>query len=344
MTDDAEMTRRAFTALAVGAASGVLAASPAAAAREGDRPRPAFDYDAVVVGGGPAGLSAALLLGRSCRRVLVCDAGKPRNTPSPAVHGFFSRDGVRPGDLLKIGRDQLKAYAVEWHDGLVTDAERLQSGFQVTVGKEKAVTTRTLVLATGVTDELPDIPGVKEWWGTGALHCPYCHGWEVRDKPWAFTGPPEAVVEKATLLRGWTKSLTYLSNGPVELTAGQTAWLTTQKVAVRSEAIVGMEGKDGKLTAVVFAGGRRLDVAAVFVHAKLVQRSDLPKRLGCKFVADGRLAGMVETDPAGATAVAGLYVVGDASAAGLMSVVGAVADGAAAASAANMVMLKDDVG
>ncbi len=285
-------------------------------AEEKQAPQAKFDYDVVIVGGGPAGLSAALVLGRSCRKVLVCDAGKPRNHTSAAVHGFFSRDGISPAELLKIGREQLEPYAVEWHDGRVDEAEKVETGFKVTLGKDKVVVARKLVLATGVTDKLPDIPGIRDWWGIGVLHCAFCHGWEVRDE---------------------------LTNGRPRPTADLLKWLKDHRVAVREEKIAGLDGKEGKLTGVTFDGGQPLGVRAVFVLPESVQRSDLPKKLGCKVLTEGRQAGTVETDAFGATAVPGLYVIGDASSAGMQSVPGAVSDGSMVGVAVQRALVKEDV-
>jgi thioredoxin reductase len=336
--------REAIALLAGGTAASFLAAETNAHA-EGEKAPPAkFDYDVVIVGGGPAGLSAALVLGRSCRKVLVCDAGKPRNHTSPAVHSFFSRDGISPAELLEVGREQLKPYAVEWHDGRVDEAEKVETGFKVRLGKDKAVVARKLVLATGVTDKLPDIPGIRDWWGTGVLHCPFCHGWEVRDKPWAYTAPAEQAVERATLFLGWTKALTYLTHGGPRPTADQAKWLKDHRVAVREEKIAGLDGMDGKLTGVTFDGGPPLGARAVFVLPESVQRSELPKKLGCKVLTEGRQAGVVETDAFGATSVPGLFVIGDASSARPdQTVAGAVSDGGKAGFAVQIALVKEDV-
>lgn len=339
-----EPSRRDALAAGVTTVGGLLAAGSTTAQEEPKVNAPDRKYDVVVIGGGPAGLSAALVLGRACRKVLVVDSGTGRNAPARAVHGFFTRDGDAPTDLRTIGREQLKPYAVTTHDGTATAAEPTKGGFEVTLNGKAVVACRKLILATGMTDTLPDLPGIRDWWGSGVLHCPYCHGWEVRDRPWAFIAPPEYVVERATLFLGWTKNLTYLTNGAPRPAPEQTKWLAAHKVGVREERITELEGKDRKLTAIAFEGGPRLETAAVFAFTKLAQRSDLPKRLGCKLVTGGPLAGMVETTPLGVTSVPGVYAVGDASSTGIPSVAGAVADGAAAAGAANHALLTEDAG
>src|SRR6266700_418296 len=315
MNETKDLSRReAIALLAGGTAAGILAAETNAHAEEKQAPQAKFDYDVVIVGGGPAGLSAVLVLGRSCRKVLVCDAGKPRNHTSAAVHAFFSRDGISPAELLKIGREQLEPYAVEWHDGRVDEAEKL-----------------------------PDIPGIRDWWGIGVLHCPFCHGWEVRDESWACIAPAEQAVEWVTLLSGWSKSLTYLTNGGPRPTADQLKWLKDHRVAVREEKIAGLDGKEGKLIGVTFDGGQPLGVRAVFVAPESVQRSDLAKKLGGKVLTEGRQAGTIETDPFGATSVPGLYVIGDASSVGMQSVPGAVSDGSMVGVAIQRALVKEDI-
>lgn len=351
MTSTNDMNRRDAITLMAGATTGLaftcattglMFAGTATHAEEKRMPPAKFDYDVVIVGGGPSGLSAALVLGRSCRKVLLCDAGKPRNNTSPAVHGFFSRDGISPSELLKIGRDQLQPYAVERHDGRIDEVDKIEAGFSVRLGPDQSVTTRKLILATGITDKLPDIPGIQDWWGTGVLHCPFCHGWEVRNEPWAYVCPTEDAIERATLFLGWTKSLTFLTNGEGRLTPDQAKWLAEHGVAVREETITKLDGNDGKLTKVALDKSNPLNVKALFVHGEMVQRSDLPRRLGCKFVTEGKQAGLVETDPFGGTSVPGLYVVGDASVTGFMNVTGAVADGASVGAAVQGAMLKED--
>ena len=314
MTTTTEVSRRDAIALIAGATTGLFVTGSETHAEEKKVPPAKFDYDVVIVGGGPSGQRAALVLGRACRKVLVCDQGKPRNHTSPAVHGFFTRDGISPAELLKVGRDQLKPYAVEWRDAGVTDAEKVDGGFRVELRDGKAVTARKLILATGLTDDRPAIDGLPALWGTGVLHCPYCHGWEVRDTPWGFIARGEQAVEWGSELRGWTTKLTLCSDGPAGLTDAGRRTLKDRGVGVREELIKRLDGETGVLQAVVFEGGERLELAALFVRTTMVQRSPLPKKLGCKLAsADGGFTDAVDADPFGATAVPGLYVVGDAS-------------------------------
>jgi thioredoxin reductase len=203
-------------------------------------------YDVVVVGGGSAGLSAALVLGRSRRRTLLLDAGEPRNAPSSGVHGFFSRDGIPPQELLKIGREQLEPYpSVEVRSARVTGTSGENGDFEVILDDGAVVRSRKLLLATGVVDELPDKPGFKEFWGRGVYHCPYCHGWEVRDRPLAVLTPGEGAAERAAFIRNWSRDLVLLTDGPANLNEEGRRTLRALDIPVGEERISHLEGEPG---------------------------------------------------------------------------------------------------
>ncbi len=205
-----------------------------------------FKYDVVVVGGGSAGLSAALVLGRSRRRTLVLDAGEPRNAPSSGVHGFFTRDGILLKELLDIGREQLEPYpSVEVRSARVTGASGENGDFEVVLDGGTVTRARKLLLATGVVDELPDKPGFEELWGRSVYHCPYCHGWEVRDRPLAVLSSDERAAERAAFIRNWSRDLVLLTDGPANLNEEGRRTLRALGIPVREEKISHLEGDPG---------------------------------------------------------------------------------------------------
>ncbi len=276
--------------------SGVMKEAASVPSEEAGRAR----YDAVIVGAGTAGLSAALLLGRSRRRVLVLDGGEPRNAPSAGVHGFFTRDGVSPGELLEIGREQLEPYGgVEYRVERATGVSGSDGAFEVVLEGGETVSARKLVLATGVVDELPERPGFKELWGRGVYHCPYCHGWEVRDRPLAVMAGGEEVLERSVLIRNWSRELVALTDGS-SLGDEARARLDALGVPVREERISRLEGKsDGSegLLRVVFEDGSSIEREGLFYGPPQRQRSPLAKALGCEIVAMGPALEVVKADP-----------------------------------------------
>jgi thioredoxin reductase len=296
-------------------------------------------FDCIIVGAGPAGLSAALILGRCRRRVLVCDAGRPRNYASHELHGFLSRDGISPAELLKVGREQLGRYAsVELREIEVVNAKCESDTFEVTLADGNSVRSRKLLLATGVVDRIPEIEGLREMYGRSVFHCPYCDGWERRDQPIAVYGSGEHGLGLALELTVWGRDLVLCTNGPSGLEEKDLKRLRLHGIEVREEPIARLEGDDGMLREIVFTSGERLRRDALFFSTGNYQRSELPLKLGCDFTEKGA----VQTGKYEITARPGLYVAGDASEAVQLAII-AAAEGASAAFAINTDLLKEDL-
>ena len=293
-------------------------------------------FDAVVVGGGPAGLSAALALGRATRRVLLAADGPGRNARASAAHNVFTRDGTPPGELVRIGLDQLRPYDVTVRRERVSRAAAGPDGFTLTLGDEAVVRARGLVLAFGVRDILPATPGFEELWGRGVFHCPYCHGWEVAHRPLALYGRGEAALHLAQLVRGWSRDLVLFTDGPAELPDDELARIRASGIVVREERVERLIGADG-LEAVVLEGNEALPRDALFLIPKQELRSDLPLQLGCGLADDGR----VEADALGRTAVPKVFVAGDAGP-NPQSVAVAAASGTVAGAALNNDLLVEE--
>jgi thioredoxin reductase len=264
--------------------------------------------DVVIVGAGPAGLSAALMLGRARRTVLLCDSGQPRNAGVHAMHGFLSRDGMDPAALRQAGRDQLRPYpTVQVHATQVRTVTRDAERFTVTLGDGTTEQARRLLLATGVVDELPPIPGLAELWGRGVFNCPYCDGWEVRDQPLAVLASDPRNHQLALQLTRWSPDVLLCSNGTAGLDDDARRLLAAHKVGLREEPIARLDSGDGRLERIVFTEGEPVARTAAFLHAPPRQRSDLPRELGCTLGEDGS----VMVGDLGQTSVQGVLAAGD---------------------------------
>jgi thioredoxin reductase len=296
-------------------------------------------YDCIVVGAGPAGLSGALMLGRCRRTVLLCDAGQRRNARAAGIHGYLTRDGVDPGEFVRRALAELQQYpTVELRRAEIVDARRTSGGFTVVAAGGLEFSARKLLLATGVVDELPDVEGLQDLYGKSVHHCPYCDGWEWRDQPIAVLGRGDDGTALALGLTGMTDDLVMCTDGPSGLTDEQEEQLVGCGVEVREERIVRLEGTAGMLDRIVFAEGEPLPRRALFVCAGQHQRSTLAARLGCRFNAKGT----VQTGTCEATNVPGVYVAGDSSQEVQFAIV-AAAEGAEAAVAINKALLKEDL-
>ena len=295
-------------------------------------------YDVVVVGGGPAGLSAALMLGRCRRRVIVVDDGRPRNAPSQESHGFFTRDGSAPPELRRHGREQLVRYGVEVRAGRVEDARRDGGRFVVTVEGGDELVARRLLLATGLRDQVPAIEGIRALYGLSVFHCPYCDGWEVREQPLAAYGRGREGAEHALALLDWSDDVILCTDGARRIPAEMWEQLRAQGIRVRTEPIARLEGENGVLRRIVFRDGDAEPRRALFFHTGTEQRSDLAARLGCRFTRGGA----VRTGPLESTGVDGLFVAGDASH-DVKWIAVAAAEGAKAAFAINKSLRDEDL-
>jgi thioredoxin reductase len=295
-------------------------------------------YDVVIIGGGAAGLSAALVLSRARRNVCVVDAGAPRNAPAQHMHGYLSRDGVPPWELLMSGRKEVQQYGGDIVDDTVVDVvPDGRSAFSVLLAGGRRLSARRLLVTTGLRDELPDVPGLWERWARDVLHCPYCHGHEVRDRPLGVLGGTPGAVRYAQIVRQWTHDLVYFTP-PGTLTDTERSQLLARAIGVIEGTVEQLVIADDKLRGVRLGDGRIVPRDALFVPPRFVPNSSLLVGLGCDVDADG----WVTTDAGGRTSVPGVWAAGnvvDPRA----QVITAAGAGSAAAVALNGDLVEDDV-
>ena len=295
-------------------------------------------YDTVVVGGGPAGLSAGLVLGRCMRHALMCDDGRYRNARSDALHCYMGHDGIRPAELLDRARSQLKPYdTISTVRSSVTSIKKEDHRFAVAFKTGASVRARSIIVATGVVDELPAIPGIETLFGKSVHVCPYCDGWEHRNAPVAVYGRGDKGTNFAMLLRQWTDDLVLCTDGS-PLYAEQKDRLRRRGVEVREQAIESLMEKNGCLEAIRFKGGEALPRRALFFTTDQHPRSPLLEGLGCVYDEKGGLA----CDGDGKTNIPGVYVAGDVSRDVQLAII-AAAEGARAALAVNRFLLDQDL-
>lgn len=268
-------------------------------------------YDALVVGGGPAGLSAALLLGRSRRSVLVCDGGEPRNQPAAFAHSFLTRDGVPPAELRAIAVEQMAAYPrVELAQVTVVSLAGAEGEFFASLSDGREISARIVIFATGVRDALPSIPGLAELWGSGVIHCPYCDGWERQDEPLALLQNDEHSAWSSVFHRQWSRDFALFTNGPAVLTEAERAELSAKGVAIHEGTIERLERTENGVK-VVFSHGGSLTRRAIFVRPAQEPRTELARSLGCAIVQDDPARPLIQIDHLGRTTVPGVLACGD---------------------------------
>jgi len=292
-------------------------------------------YDVAIVGGGAAGLSAALVLGRARRRVAVIDAGAPRNAPAAHMQGFLSRDGMPPADLLAEGRKEVTSYGAELLSDQVVG---MSPGFVVHLASARAVTARRVLMATGAGDELPGIPGVRQRWGKDLLHCPYCHGWEVRDQPLGVLGGVPGSVQHALLVRQWSGDVVFFARTQ-DLTLAEQRQLESRGILVIPGEVARLVVEDDRLTGVELTDGRVVARTVVFVRPGNNPHDDgLLAGLGCELSE----AGFPAVDGTGLTSVPGVWAAGNV-ADPRAQVITAAGAGSAAAIAINIDLVREDV-
>ena len=293
--------------------------------------------DVLIVGGGPSGMSAALVLARARRRVIVCDHGHPRNAPSRAVHGYLTREGTAPHEFLRKARSEVLEYGVTLRDIEVTQLAPIEHGFEAQLKDGTRVRSRAALIATGVTDRLPSIEGLSVMFGISVHHCPYCDGWEWHDQPIAAYGHGSKGADLALALTAWSRDVVLCTDGVARMPRGHRDALAERGIRIDTRPIARLEGTDGRLSQVVFRDGDALSRAAMFLAVENVQACLLGIELGCRLTRKGALV----TDKNQCTTIPRLYAAGDATRDAQFVIV-AAAEGAQAAVAIHSALHHED--
>jgi len=266
------------------------------------------NFDVIIVGGSYAGLAAGMALGRALRQILIIDNGEPCNKQTPYSHNFITQDGKRPKEITTIARQQVECYdTVKFFNGLATNGVKTKNGFEIQVATGEEFRAKKLVFATGIRDIMPGIDGFAACWGISVLHCPYCHGYEVRNEKTGILGNGEYGFEFSALISNWTSDLTLFTDGTSTLTAEQTGKLEKHQIKIIEKEVAKLEHANGYLQNIIFRDGTGSSVKAVYAHPAFEQHCQIPSALGCEFTDEG----YIRSDSFQETTVNGIFACGD---------------------------------
>jgi thioredoxin reductase len=287
-------------------------------------------FDVIVIGGSYSGLSAAMALGRSLKKVLIIDAGNPCNKQTPHSHNFLTQDGKKPIEIFETAKDQVLKYeTIQFKNGFVVNAIKEAFGFSITTDSHEIFRAKKLIFATGLKDNLPAISGFSECWGISILHCPYCHGYEVKFKNTAIISNGEMGFEFAKLITNWTKSITILTNGKSTFTKEQLLILQENNVKVIEKVISKINHLEGNIESIEFSDGSKMKIEVVYAKIDFEQHCKIPQELGCEINEQG----LLKVDNFQKTTVSGVYACGDNSSMRFVSI--AVSSGSMAGAIVN---------
>lgn len=295
------------------------------------------EYEVIIIGGSYSGLSAAMALGRSLRKTLVIDSGKPCNEQTPHSHNFLTQDGKSPKEIAESAQKQVSEYeTVHFHKGKATDAKKSENGFEITTEKGEKFHSKKLIIATGLVDEVPDIKGFKESWGISLIHCPYCHGYEYKGKKTGIIANGDKAVHISSLVKNLTEDVTILTQGKSNFTEEQIEKLKRNNIQIIEHEISELKHDNGIVESIIFSDQTEMKFEAVYGAFPFHQHSDIPKNLGCEFTEFGH----IKTDQFQKTNIPGVFVCGDNSSM-MRSVSNAVMTGNVAGAMGNMELVTD---
>jgi len=295
-------------------------------------------FSTIIIGGSYAGLSAAMTLGRSLRQVLVIDSGLPCNRQTPHSHNFLTRDGAPPKEILQVARQQVEQYAgISFHEGIASKGNKIPGGFEISTSGGATFKAKTLVFATGIKDVMPGIKGFSECWGVSVIHCPYCHGYEVKGKKTAIMLSAERLMHFVPLIKNLTGQLTLLIKPHPSLGDDEIKKLKIHGISILDEEVIEIEHSNGYVKNVVFKNGTKESFEAIYAPVPFEQHCHIPQALGCELTEDG----LLKVDPSHGTTIPGVYAVGD-NAQPMRSVALAVAAGNIAGAIINNKLSHDD--
>ncbi|MFT3948171.1 MAG: NAD(P)/FAD-dependent oxidoreductase [Agriterribacter sp.] len=295
-------------------------------------------FDVIIIGGSYAGLSAALALGRASRNVLIIDSGSPCNRQTPHSHNFITQDGEKPAVIAEKAKTQVLKYStVKFMNGLAVSGTNTGKGFAIATQTGEIFDAKNLILATGIKDIMPDIKGFSECWGISFIHCPYCHGYEIRNKTTGILANGDFAFHYARLILNWTTDLTIFTNGKPTLTPEQIAKINKHNIHIVEKEIAYLEQKNGKVERIVFRDSSTFELKAIYSRPDFEQHCKIPEMLGCEFTEQG----LVKTDMFQKTTVMNVFACGD-NASPMRSVANAVATGNMAGAMVNNTMTEED--